>query len=288
MMRSKKLWSKGTLCLLTVALLLLFAVGGALADNSGAVIESFYAGPVIVDSGKTTVLHWKVTNATAIEIIGINQEPQEMLPLEGSAEVWPMVATSYILIAHGFDGNAVSKSVTVSVGLKGEVGIDYFKASSSYVNIYEPATLSWRAHNAKSVRLLGIDGKLEELVSPEGSMQVWPIKTTTYVLEATGYNGETTIASITVNVKGGTVSKPEILTFTASKTTISHGYLVTLTWTTKNVVKCKLTTNDGAVLQNRPANGSISVTPNQTKTFTLTAYGADGREVQSSLTIIVQ
>jgi plastocyanin len=277
------------LWLLTVTLLFLFTAGGALADNPRAVIESFYAEPVIVNSGETTVLHWKVTNASAIEIIGIGREPQEILSMEGSLEVWPMVATSYTLIAHGFDGNTVSKSVTINVGLKGEVGIDYFKASASQVNVNDTVTLSWKAHKAVNVRILGISKKDDECVRPiEGGIEVWPIETTTYLLEATGYKGEISSASTTVNVKGGTVSEPEILTFTASKTTISRGDLVTLTWTTMNVVKCKLTTNDGAVLVNRPANGSISVTPNQTKTFTLTAYGADGRKVQSSLTIIVQ
>jgi plastocyanin len=288
-MGSKKLWSKGTLWMVAAALFILFAASGALAADCRAVIENFYAEPAIVASGETTMLYWKVTNATAIEIIGIEKEPEEMLPLEGSLEVWPMVTTSYIVIAHGFDGNAVSKSVTVNVGLKGEVSIDYFKASATQVNVNDTVTLLWKAHNAESVRVLGISEKDDECVRPiEGSIEVWPLETTTYLLEATGYNGEITSASITVNVKEVTVTEPKILTFTASKTTISRGDLALLTWTTENAVKCKLTTDDGGVLLNRPANGSIAVTPNKTKTFTLTAYDADGKQAQASLTIIVK
>jgi hypothetical protein len=290
-MTGRKLLGKGALWLLAGVLLTLFGASGVLAAGNAAKIETFYAKPAVVSSGDTTVLYWKVTNASSIEIIGIEREGEEVpvLPLEGSLEVWPLVTTSYILIAHGTDGNAVSKSVTVNVDLKGNVKIDYFNTSKIEIASGNTATLSWKASNAVSVRILGISPKDDECVRTiQDSVEVWPTETTTYLMEATGINGEVTSASVTVNVGTAVpVVEPKILTFKASKTEISRGDLVILSWATENVVKCSVKTDNGTIA-NRPANGQIAVTPNKTKTFTLIAFGANNKQVEASVTITVK
>jgi hypothetical protein len=286
-----KLLGKGSLLLLVVLLLTILGASGVLAVDSkcnAATIESFYAVPAVVGSGETTVLHWKVTNASEIEIIGIERNPEEALPLEGSLEVWPLVTTSYILIAHGMDGYDISKSITVNVDIKGDVSIAYFNASATKVDSGQTVTLSWKVNNGVSTRIIGISAKDDECIRPiEGSIEVWPTETTTYLLEATGKNGEITSCSVTVNVGTTPVVEPKILSFKASKTEISRGELVILSWTTENVVKCSIST-DNSTITNRPANGSIAVTPNKTKTFTLTAYDTNNQQVQASVTITVK
>jgi plastocyanin len=286
-MTGKKLLGKGSLWLLVGLLLIMFGASGALAAD-GATIESFYAAPAVVGSGETTVLYWKATNASSIDIVGIERESEEALPLEGSLEVWPLITTSYVLIVHGTDGKDISKSVTVNVDLKGDVHIDYFKASATEIASGNTVTLSWMASNAENVRLIGISAKDDECIRPIiGNVEVWPTETTTYLLEATGKSGEITSAAVTVNVYTAPVVEPKILTFKASKTEISKGDLVILSWTTENVVKCSISTGSSTIT-NRPANGAIGVTPNKTKTFTLTAYDANGKSVQESLTITVK
>jgi hypothetical protein len=289
-MTGMKLLRNGTLWLLTGVLLTLCAAGEVFAAQSkeaAATIESFYADPAVVGAGETATLHWKVTNASAIEILGIEKEPEE-LGLEDSLEVWPLTTTSYILIAHGLDGNAVSKAFTVNVDLKNDVNINYFKASATQIACGDLVTLSWKVSNGVSVRIIGISDKDDECVrSTEGSVLVWPTETTTYLLEATGANGAVASAAVTVNVGTVVVTEPEILSFTASKYEIGRGDLVILSWKTKNAIKCTLTTGSVSIT-NRPANGSIAVTPNKTKTFTLIAYDAADNQVEKSLTITVK
>jgi hypothetical protein len=285
-MTGKKFLGKASLWLLAGLLLTMLGASGVLATDA-ATIETFYAAPAMVSSGETTYLHWKVTNASSIEIIGIEKSNDETLPLEGSLEVWPLITTSYILIAHGMDGNSVSKSVTVNVGLKGDVRIDYFNASATVINNGDTVTLSWKAANAVSTRIIGISKKDDECIrDTQGSVEVWPTETTTYLLEATGRSGEITSVSVTVNVGEITV-QPKILSFTVSKTEIFRGELVILSWTAENAVKCSIKT-DNSTITNRQPSGSIAVTPNKTKTFTLIAYDANGNYVEKSLTITVK
>jgi hypothetical protein len=285
-MKGIKLFRMVSLWLLVGVVLSLLAAGGALAA-SGPVIESFYADPGLVQSGNTVMLHWKVTNAAEIEIIGIEKGDEIDLPLEGTIEAWPMVTTSYVLIAHGLNGTITAKSFTVNVGASGTVKIDYFKVTPLVVSPKQPVLLAWRIVNGVSTRIIGISPKDDALARPiEGSLEAYPEDNTVYLLEATGVKGEVTSMAIAVNVNKTPL--PKILSFTASKTKISKGEMVVLSWTTENVVNCVIKTSDGAELPNRPPNGKIAVTPNTTKTFTLYAYNASGQEVWANIEIIVQ
>jgi hypothetical protein len=285
-MKGIKLFRMVGLWLLVGVVLSLLSTGGALAA-SGPVIESFYADPGVIQSGNTVMLNWKVTNAAEIEIIGIEKGDEIELPLEGSIETWPMVTTSYVLIAHGLDGTIAAKSFTVNVGTSGTVKIDYFKVTPLIVAPKQPVLLAWRIVNGVSTRIIGISPKEDEVARPvEGSLQVYPEASTVYLLEATGVKGEVASVAVAVNVIKPVL--PKILTFTASKTTITKGEMIVLSWTTENAVTCTIKTSDGAELPNRPPNGKIAVTPNATKTFTLYAYNADGQETWANLEIVVK
>jgi hypothetical protein len=286
-MKGTKLFKVVSLWLLVGVVFSLLSASGALAAAAGPVIESFYADPAIVNAGKTVTLHWKVINAAEIEIIGIEKGDEIDLPLEGTIEAWPMVTTSYVLIAHGLNGTVAAKSFTVNVGTSGTVKIDYFKVTPLVVSPQQPVLLAWRIINGVSTRILGISPEDDEIVRPvEGSLQTCPKETTVYLLEATGVKGEVASVAIAVNVTKPTL--PKILSFTASKTKISMGEMIVLSWTTENAVKCTIKTSDGAELPNRPPNGKIAVTPNTTKTFTLYAYNACGQETCAKVEIIVQ
>lgn len=283
-------WTRSfMLTMLTMIMTLIVGLGAAGAADGkvavGPVIEKFSASPANVKSGETAYLSWKVTNAKAIEIIGIEKEPEGRLPLEGTIEVWPETTTTYLLRAYGADGSVVSAVATVNVDAVGKAKVVSFTATPATVAPGETVKLAWKVSNVKSIRIIGVE-KEPEGNYEEGALEVWPLVTTTYVLEATGYNGEVASASVTVKV----VEKPpvKILSFEASATEVTFGKLVTLKWTTENAVKVKLVTSTGAVLDNRPLNGSISVTPNKTTTYTLVAVDASGKEIQQDITIVVK
>ncbi|HEY8464306.1 MAG TPA: hypothetical protein VIM29_09850 [Bacillota bacterium] len=287
-MKGLKLLGKGTLCLLLGVMFTLFLANSVLASELvPAKIEKFVTDSPVIRSGATAKLYWKVSGASHIEIIGIEKSDELDLPLEGSIEVWPLTTTSYILVAYGLDGIVISKALTINVDVKGEVRIEYFKATSTQVTPGETVMLSWKVVNGTSVRVIGISPKDDEFLRPiEGATEAWPETTTTYLLEAIGYKGEVTSAAITVNVKDA--PKPQILSFTASKTEIRRGDMITLNWKTENVVGCEIVTSSGAKLPNRPPNGSIAVTPNTTTTFTLIARDATGAEAKAEVTITVK
>ena len=283
-MTNKKLIKLCSLWLLLGIIFSLFSCGAVLATDD-PVIDYFYAVPAVIKTGETITLTWKTTNVAKIEIRGI-VSPQEDLPTTGTLEVWPLTTTSYILIAYGTNGILVSQSFTVNVDITGTVKINLFESNKTSVGLGETVLLSWKISNGKSVRILGIE-KEDDVIRPlEGNLEVWPFKTTTYILEATGLNGEIATESITINVKETT--HPEILSFVSNNYTISKGEMITLTWNTKNAVKCTLETSTGLSLKDRKPNGLISVTPNKTTTFTLIAIDASGNEKKKSLTITIK
>lgn len=255
------------------------------------VIEKYAVSATSVQAGQTVKLSWKVTGASEVAIYGIEKDTE--LQTEGSLEVWPLASTSYVLIAYGTDGTVTSKSLSVNVDAKQpSVQIDYYKATPTQVQPGQTVNLSWKVTNGKSTRIVGIDSdnkKTSELTCPIiGNVEVWPLVTTTYLLEATGFNGEIVSSAITVNVVQAPTVKPEILSFTASKTTVRSGELVTLTWTTKNATTCTLETSTGKKITGRPTNGSLSVAVSSTMTFTLTALDAKGQTAVAKVTVTVK
>jgi len=285
-MTSKKFMQLCSLWLLVGILLSLFSCGAVFAAGEPQ-INSFYATPALVKSGETVTLKWSTSNVARVEILGIEKEG-ETVPTNGTLEVWPLTTTSYILVAYGTNGTVVSKAFTVNVGVTGTVKIDFFKSNKTVVAPGETVALAWKISNGKSARIIGMQHGDETIINPvSGNLEVWPLATTTYMLEATGLNGEVQSASITINVKENTTN-PEILSFVSNKYIISKGEMITLSWTTKNATTCKITTSTGQTLPNRPPNGSISLTPNKTTSFTLIALDAKGNETKKSITVTVK
>lgn len=251
----------------------------------GAVeIVEFKASATQVESGTPVTLSWKLLNAKSIEIIGLEKLPEKEIPVtEGSLEAWPMATTTYVLQAVGFKGEIVSKSLTVTIVDK-PVSIDSLTINPAEITLGEAATISWKASNAVKVNISGITGDL----SAEGSAQVKPTEagTKTYTVTAVGQNGDVATKSVNLVVKQKIV--PKIIKFEATKTEVSRGTLVKLSWETENADGCMIVTSDGLRLLNRPANGSISLTPNVTRTYTLIAYDGQQNTVEKDITIVVK
>lgn len=251
---------------------------GAISAKKAPKINSFTANEMNISLGDTVILTWDVEDATSIEILGLEKEQEESLEAKGSLEAWPMATTTYVLIATG-EGGTSSTSLTVNVDVAGDVSLEYFNASDIAVVIGDTVELSWKTSNAKEVSIIGLEKTQEEGLPLCGSIETWPMETTTYVIRVTGKNDEVVSAAITVNI---VESLPAVInSFTASKEEINEGEIVKLEWDVADAVSVTINSSDVK------ANGSMDVTPSETTNYELIAVGTDGVAVSKSITITV-
>jgi hypothetical protein len=253
-------------------------------DVAGYVdILSFTASSEQIQLGETVMLNWQIQNAKSIEIFGLEKTPEKELPVvEGELEVLPLATTSYVLQAVGYHGEVKSAIVTVSV-VDTPVSIDSLYINPDEITLGDIATITWDTTNATKVNISGID----EDLPASGSIDVIPetLGTVVYTITATGELGDTYTDTISIQVNAP--SGPEIIDFSASSYSVSRGTLVKLSWDTEHTTGCMIVTSDGITLLNRPVDGSISLTPNITRSYTLIAYDDDGNTVEKTIEIVV-
>ena len=263
-----------------VGLALLALLGTACADKedpsgtaSEARIASFTVEPETVVEGEPALLRWSVSKAKRIFLMadGILVGSDE-LPAEGELEVRPKKDTTYRLEAQDAKGRSVRKEVTVSVQPVAAPQIVSFEASADTVPPGQPVVLSWKVERALSVRIFERDGVFEERsTEPEGSVEVKPVRTTTYVLEASNSSG-TTSASVQIRIGNAPYV---VLRFDASE--VDFEEKVDLSWEVENAETIEIRDPKGAVLHEGPAvGGSLAVTATVDGEYRATARGAGG------------
>lgn len=137
-----------------------------------------------------------------------------------------------------------------------------FAANPTSIAAGQTSTLTWTTTDASAVLIdHGIGTK-----PVNGSQQVQPAETTTYMLTATGPGGTRT-ATVTVTV----VPAPTIV-FTATPPTTLPGGNVKLEWQVFDATLVTLDPDLGV----QPLFGSVTVSPKATTTYTLTATGVGG------------
>jgi len=236
-------------------------------------VVQFSATPSSIASGQSSTLAWNVTNATSVTISGVGSG----LNAAGTASVSPTKTTTYNLTASGQGGQTVTASVTVTVGAS-KPAVVRFAASPTSISKGGSSLLSWTTKGATTVSINNGVGS----VSASGSATVSPTATTTYTLTATGADGVTSVtAAVTVTV---VAPKPIIIRFTAAPTSIAKGGSTILSWATTGATTASISNGVGSV----PVNGSQSVSPTATTTYTLTATAADGvTSVTAAVTVNV-
>ena len=186
---------------------------------------------------------------------------------------------SFRLTVRNTDGLSASASTTVSITTPAQVSIQQFLANPASIQAGQSSTLTWVVQNATSV---SISPGIGSVNATSGSTSVTPAQTTTYTLTATGPSG-TVNQSVTVTVGATPAGNPQILRFEASPLTIQPGGQSTLSWTTNGATQVSISPNVGNVTP----NGSTTVQPSATTTYTLTATSADGKSVTAPVTITV-
>jgi hypothetical protein len=163
-------------------------------------------------------------------------------------------------------------TVTVNSAGSGLPRIVSFTANPGTIDFGQSSTLSWVVENATSVSVSTIG-----TVGLTGSHSVSPASTTTYTITATNANG-----TVTANTILPVLTSVQILSFTATPTTVTSGAFAILVCQTAGAsqvnVSGVLFNTDTAVVQVRVI---------QTTTYTCTATAANGQTTSAQTTVTV-
>ena len=147
------------------------------------------ADPDNILEGDSSTITWASENAdSAMLDNGIGQ-----VDMYGSMTVYPEKTTTYTITIQG-KGGTTSASVTIEVHPRPVVSIS---ATPDVINAGEASTLAWNSRNAQRAI---IDQDIGP-VDVNGSIQVSPLKTTTYAITVTDDEGKTTMAQVTITIK---------------------------------------------------------------------------------------
>ena len=225
---------------------------------------------------QTTTVRWSGVNGVSGTITGpsLNRALTTSELTAGTESIGPLSAGNhtYRLRLNGEAGTTqATRTFTVTVSATPPpdppVTIDSFTRDDSTIESGESTTLRWTTSNADAVTLDG------STVSADGSMSVSPTSTTTYTLRATGTGGPVT-RTVTVTVTEAP-SDPEVVSFTASATTIQQGGSVTISWVTRNGdTRLLASTPPLTHYSNQAASGSRTFTPSVTQTYQIQVWNA--------------
>jgi len=158
-------------------------------------VAAFTVQPANILSGNYATLTWDIRNSYDVSI-----EPRfGIIRPSGSQPVNPPFTTTYKLTANNSQGSILATTTLTVSGAMPTVDtpvVKYFTANPYVIRRGESAILSWQTVGGSSVT---IDKSLGT-VGGEGTVQVTPIETTTYMLTVTSPLGGQ-FQTATVNVK---------------------------------------------------------------------------------------
>lgn len=267
--------------------------GGTVASTSQQVplITSFNASPSVITIGQSSTLMWNVTGATTVTMDpGIGT-----VATSGSLDVVPNSTTTYKLVASNNSGTATATDIVTVNPMSPPPVSTNFGVTPAMITAGQSATIHWNVIGADVVR---IDPGIGN-VSPSGSQLVSPGSTTTYILTATSAAGiinDSTTLSVTSYLPPdstyltypvypsypNTENVPVIISFATSPPVISTGESAIITWDVSGADSVVIDQGIGPV----PSAGSLTMTPNDTTYFTLTATNSIG-SVNASAMITV-
>lgn len=233
------------------------------------------ASPAYIDFGESSDLLWTSSHA---DTLTVDNGIGGVVTPNGTMTVSPSMTTTYTITATN-DAGTSTDSTIVSVGEgvpEGGVPDVSISVSPSTIESGQSATLSWTSSDAD---ILIIDNDIGSVIVPSGTVSVNPTSTTTYAITAENEHG-TIGDSVTLTV--GNVRLPSI-DISASRINITKGESVLLFWTSADADTVSFDNGIGIV---EGAEGSVTVTPDETTTYTATATNGEGT-ADDSLTVYV-
>jgi phospholipase C len=286
-----------TLLLLSMALVLgLAACGGTRAATPAppaAPTATFTASASTITANQEVTLTWQTSNATSVSIAPAVSA--SALATSGTAKVKPTQTTTYTLTASG-SGGTVTQTVTITVS-QPPPSITSFTASATSVTSGQPIKLTWQTSNATSITITkALDSGQPSTLTTSTQAQdsytdtntITTATAVTYVATATGPTSPPATQKITLPVVQPV--PPQITSFTATPAAVIAGQTTTITWATTNASTVTITPSIlGDDVNGLGTSGTQpGVTVQQTTTFTLTATGNAGQQVQQNVTVTVE
>ncbi|MEQ8272614.1 MAG: hypothetical protein RMA76_41110 [Deltaproteobacteria bacterium] len=266
--------------------------GGERQTIERPVIVAFTATPIDVAAGGTTMLRWEVTGARSVQID--TEDGTNVLPAtanqSGSVVSPTLAATTVFVLSAANEGGLSTMMATVTVGGGGNgPTITSFTANPMTLNAAGMATLSWQTTGGNTLQILANNTSVhnaDATAVDSGSVSLQVDATTTYTLLVGDAMARTAMQTVTVTVGGAT--QPTIDSFAATPATIPTGGSSTLGWTVRDATSVTIADSSGTVVTT-VANlmGTVSVTPAQTETYTLTASDANGAMATAMTTVTV-
>ncbi len=158
-------------------------------------VAAFTVQPGNILSGNYATLTWDIRNSYDVSI-----EPRfGIIRPSGSQPVNPPFTTTYKLTANNSQGSILATTTLTVSGVQPNEDtpvVKFFTAKPYVIRKGESATLSWQTVGGSSVSI----DKSVGTVAGEGTTQVSPTETTTYMLSVTSPIGAQ-FQTVTVNVK---------------------------------------------------------------------------------------
>jgi hypothetical protein len=153
------------------------------------------------------------------------------------------------------------------------------KVTPNIINRGNSALLNWNYNDLEDISIQG--QPIYTSSNKSGAFLLSPNVTTTYTV-IIKHGGETTTQQMTITVN----QPPPTADFSASSLKIGKGDTVNLIWNTENVEFIEIV---GLLSKTDYTNTSYSITPTQTATYTLIAYGYAGQpNITKTVTIEVE
>jgi hypothetical protein len=217
--------------------------------------------------GDALTYEWSQVSGPSVPLTGATQAQATFTAVAGQSYSFRLT------VKDPFGLTAVARANVTTIAPQAPV-IQRFTANPPTVRSGQPVTLSWAVRGANEA---SIDQGVGRVNAESGNVTVNPVRTTTYRLVARGASGLESVETVTVTVTNPPVT---IQDFRANPTTITVGDSTTLAWTTQNATDVSIS-GIGPV---RP-NGSLTVSPTATTTYTLTAR--QGELVTESSVVVV-
>jgi hypothetical protein len=143
----------------------------------------------------------------------------------------------------------------------------------------QSATIAWRKHNPGEQLTINNGIGLVGVGTTSGTVSVKPNQTTTYTGTNRNAAGHTQTCKVTITV----VQPDPVCSMTANTHEITAGENATLRWESSHTTGGMLVPGNSTIA----SNGSVSVAPTQTTTYTGTFTGINGKTVSCTKTIRV-
>jgi hypothetical protein len=225
--------------------------------------------------GETLTYKWQQINGPTVAISNATAAKATFTAVAGNSYGFRLTVTN----TDGLSGTATTAVTTQAAAPATPATIVQFIAVPAAIQPGQSSTLQWITQNATSVSIAPGIGAVSTAGS--GSVSVTPASTTTYTLTATGASGTVTQTAV-VTVGAAPAGNPQIIMWTANPMTIQPGQQSTLSWTTNGASTVAISSVGSVAL-----NGSTTVSPASTTTYTLTATSSDGHSVTAPITVSV-